>query len=555
MGGKRWRSTPFNMDRAIKFKGVINTLNICIYIIVTFVFRRRAGMDGHVVSGHGHLMTTPSAPALAVHRPASGFAPPTPPRATGRVLLIEDRPELAEVYATELRMAGHQVQTHGLARPALAALRGARGDFDCMVTDYMLPDLNGLEILRIVQQERPDFPIIFITGHGDMQTTIEAMKHGAFDYLEKPIRGEDLSKVVGEAVARRRASAQRVKISPAGGAGAARELLVGRSPAMLELFKHIGRVAGQETPVLITGATGSGKELVARAIHQNGSRAKADFAAVNCAAIPEALLESELFGHEKGAFTGASARRRGLLETAAGGTVFLDEIGDMPRPLQAKLLRVLQERKVRRVGGEEEVPLDVRIVSATHQDLPALMRENGFREDLYHRLSGYEIAVPPLARRLDDLPLLAHYFIARYAEEFDLRTAGIDDDALALLRAKPWPGNIRQLQNVLRRALMRTRNHGIDAAALEAAYADAAEALETPHANSSDEPDPLARWIEREVAARQGEPGGLREALIAQLDAALVKTLWTRTDGNRSRIAELMGVTRLTLRRKMGRGD
>lgn len=524
--------------------------------MVTIVFRSRAGVDGHPVSAHGHQMITQAAPLppVAAPGPSGGSTPATAPRAAGRVLLIEDRPELAEVYAAELRAAGHQVQVHGSARPALAALRGGRVDFDCMVTDYMLPDLNGLEILRIVQQERPDFPIVFITGHGDMQTTIEAMKHGAFDYLEKPIRAEDLRKVTGEAVARRKASAQRTQITPAGG-GAARELLVGRSPAMLELFKHIGRVAGQMTPVLITGATGSGKELVARAIHQNGPRAKADFAAVNCAAIPEALLESELFGHEKGAFTGAHTRRRGLLETAAGGTVFLDEIGDMPRALQAKLLRVLQERKIRRVGGEEEVPLDVRVVSATHQDLPALMREKGFREDLYHRLSGYEIAVPPLARRLDDVPLLAHYFIARYAEEFGLKTAGIDDDALALLRAKPWPGNIRQLQNVLRRALMRTRNHGIDAAALEAAYADAAAADETTTARDREPADPLASWIERELAANQDATGGLRDTLIAQLDAALVKALWQRTEGNRSKIAELMGVTRLTLRRKMGRSE
>lgn len=502
-------------------------------------------MDGHALTTHGQQMT-----AADLATTAPGLRP------GGRVLLIEDRPELAALYETELRAAGHTVQSHASARPALAALRGARADFDCMVTDYMLPDLNGLEILRIVQQERPDFPIVFITGHGDMQTTIEAMKHGAFDYLEKPIRPDDLLKVVGEAVARRRAAAGRAKIAPASGPGANRDILVGRSPAMVELFKHVGRVAGQQTPVLITGATGSGKELVARAIHQNGPRAKAEFAAINCAAIPEALLESELFGHEKGAFTGATARRRGLLETAAGGTVFLDEIGDMPRGLQAKLLRVLQEKRVRRVGGEEETPIDVRIVSATHQDLSALIREKGFREDLYHRLAGYEIVVPALAQRLDDVPLLARYFIARYAAEFGLQTAGIDDDALAFLRAKPWPGNIRQLQNVLRRALMLTRNHGIDSASVEAAYADASAAGDSlPEHTRSPETDPLAQWIERELAAPEAERGGLRDALIEKLDASLVNALWNRANGNRSRIAELMGVTRLTLRRKMGRRD
>lgn len=332
---------------------------------------------------------------------------------------------------------------------------------------------------------------------------------------------------------------------------------------MVELFKNIGRVAGQETPVLISGPTGSGKELVARAIHQNGPRAKAAFLAINCAAIPEALLEGELFGHEKGAFTGADTKRRGLLETAAGGTVFLDEIGDMPRALQAKLLRVLQEKRVRRVGGEEEIPLDVRVMSATHQDLPARIRAGAFREDLYHRLAGYEIAVPALAARLDDLPLLAHYFVERYAAEFGLRTAGIDAEALAWLRTKPWPGNIRQLQNVIRRALTRTRNHGIDAAAAETAYADAAAAgpagAETTgpadHAARG-----LARWVEDTLVRAETAGGlpatgeaGLREALVEQLDEALIRALWTRTAGNRSRIAELMGVTRLTLRRKMAR--
>ena len=497
-------------------------------------------------------MTTLSVPPLA--------EPFSVPLATGRVLLIEDRGELAEAYAAELRRAGHAVEAHGAARPALAALRAARADFDCLVTDYMLPDLNGLEILRIVQQERPDLPIVFVTGHGDMQTTIEAMKHGAFDYLEKPVRGADLCKVVGEAVARRRAAAKRVRTeAPAAGRVVpARELLVGRSAAMVELFKNIGRVAAQETPVLISGPTGSGKELVARAIHQNGPRAKAAFLAINCAAIPEALLEGELFGHEKGAFTGADTKRRGLLETAAGGTVFLDEIGDMPRALQAKLLRVLQEKRVRRVGGEEEIPLDVRVMSATHQELPARIRAGEFREDLYHRLAGYEIVVPALAARLDDLPLLAHYFVERYAAEFGLRTAGIDAEALAWLRTKPWPGNIRQLQNVIRRALTRTRNHGIDVAAAEAAYADAGAARTEGAWVGEDGPALLARWVDdglaRWEARGQGAAGaGLREDLVEQLDDALIRALWRRTGGNRSRIAELMGVTRLTLRRKMAR--
>ncbi len=501
-------------------------------------------------------MTTVSAPPL----PSASF---NVPAVAGRVLLIEDRGELAETYAAALAEAGHAVERHGTARPALAALRSPRAEFDCLVTDYMLPDLNGLEVLRIVQQERPDLPIVFVTGHGDMQTTIEAMKHGAFDYLEKPVRADDLRKVVAEAVARRRAAARRLRSTPAAPAsrpGPVRELLVGRSPAMVELFKNIGRVAAQDTPVLIAGPTGSGKELVARAIHQNGPRAKGVFAAVNCAAIPEPLLESELFGHEKGAFTGADTRRRGLLETAAGGTVFLDEIGDMPRPLQAKLLRVLQERRVRRVGGEEEVALDVRVVSATHQDLRARIHAGVFREDLYHRLAGYEIAVPALAERLEDLPLLAHYFVERYAAEFGLRTAGIDAEALAWLRTRPWPGNIRQLQNVIRRALTRTRNHGIDATAAATAYADAGAARVDGAEGAAAGAGCLESWVEErltrlETTGEMGTGAGVRDGLVERLDDVLIRALWRRTGGNRSRIAELMGVTRLTLRRKMARLD
>lgn len=521
---------------------------------VTFACRRDRVLDGHRLSVHGHQMTIVSALPL-LHASAGA------PAGAGRVLLIEDRGEVAESYAAALAEAGHLVEWHGAARPALAALRAARVDFDCLVTDYMLPDFNGLEVLRIVQQERPDLPIVFVTGHGDMQTTIEAMKHGAFDYLEKPVHAADLRKVVAEAVARRQAAVRRLRSTTL--AGKARpapvqELLVGRSPAMVELFKNIGRVATQETPVLIAGPTGSGKELVARAIHQNGPRAKGQFAAVNCAAIPEPLLESELFGHEKGAFTGADTRRRGLLETAAGGTVFLDEIGDMPRSLQAKLLRVLQERRVRRVGGEEEVALDVRVVSATHQDLRGRIHAGEFREDLYHRLAGYEIVVPALAERLDDLPLLAHYFVGRYAAEFGLRTAGIDAEALAWLRTRSWPGNIRQLQNVIRRALTRTRNHGIDAAAAATAYADAGPARTAAAGGEAPGAGSLENWVEErltrlEAAGEIAAGAGVRERLVESLDDVLIRALWRRTGGNRSRIAELMGVTRLTLRRKMVR--
>jgi DNA-binding NtrC family response regulator len=505
------------------------------------VFQALEDIAGHGVTGHGHGMTMTMMPVKETQ---------TRDGAKGRVLLIEDRSDLSAVYAADLRAAGFTVDTCEAARPALAALRSPRADYDCLVTDYMLPDLNGLEILKIVQHERPELPLIFITGHGDMQTTIEAMKYGAFDYLEKPIRANDLEKAVAEAAAKKRSRVQRIRVE---GHTATADLLVGRSAAMVELYKNIGRVAAQATPVLVTGPTGGGKELVARAIHQNGPRVKGAFAAVNCAAIPEALLESELFGHEKGAFTGATAQRRGLLESAEGGTVFLDEIGDMPRALQAKLLRVLQEKTVQRVGGDREVPIDVRVISATHRNLLTMIKAGEFREDLYHRLAGYEIAVPALAQRLDDVPMLAHYFTAKYAAEFELKSAGIDAGALEFLQQRTWPGNVRQFQNVIRRALMRTRNFGIDAAAVAAAYAEFTEAVETgagAGVTAGENGDGLHRWV-AQAAAEEGDDSGLREKLIDRLDAALIRYLWTRTGGNRSRMADVLGVTRLTLRRKM----
>src|SRR4029077_4078082 len=323
-----------------------------------------------------------------------------------------------------------------------------------ILLDLRLPDQPGLEVYQQVRQVDARIPVIFVTMAKTADAAIEAMKQGAYDYLFKPLDPQQLRRVVGEAleVARRmREPAVVAETAPDPDVDGA---IVGSCPAMREVYKAIGRVAAQNVPVLITGESGTGKELVARAIYQHGPRAKAPFLALNCAAIPENLLESELFGHEKGAFTGADRRRIGKFEQCSGGTIFLDEIGDMPLALQAKMLRVLQEQAFERVGGNETVGTDVRLIAATHRDLEAWSAEGKFRPDLYYRLGVFTIHLPPLRQRADDLPLLVHHYVHRFNRELSRDVREVSPEAMERLCNYTWPGNIRELQSVLKQALL-----------------------------------------------------------------------------------------------------
>src|SRR6202790_5603527 len=361
------------------------------------------------------------------------------------VLLIDDDPG---VIPEQVRQAfptpRYRVEVAGTGAAGLKHV-GATPP-DVILLDLRLPDQSGLEVYQQIRQLDARIPVIFITMAKTADAAIEAMKHGAYDYLFKPLDLHQLRRVVGEALEVARRMREPAVVAENAPDPDVEGAIVGSCAPMREVYKAIGRVAAQNVPVLITGESGTGKELVARAIYQHGPRAKAPFLALNCAAIPEQLLESELFGHEKGAFTGAERRRIGKFEQCNGGTIFLDEVGDMPLTLQGKMLRLLQEQAFERVGGNETVRTDVRLIAATHRDLKAWSAEGKFRPDLYYRLGVFTIHLPPLRERGDDLPMLVQYYLRRFSRELgrDVRQAA--PDALARLRDYPWPGNIRELQ-------------------------------------------------------------------------------------------------------------
>ncbi|MCU0253434.1 MAG: sigma-54 dependent transcriptional regulator, partial [Acidobacteria bacterium] len=347
-----------------------------------------------------------------------------------------------------LRADGHLVRLAASGEEGLRVL--SREAVDLLITDLSMPEMDGVELLRRASQESPETPAIVITAFGSKETAIEAMRHGAVNYLEKPFDVEEMRLHVRNALSARRLSDENRRL---------KERLVvhteilGRSPPIQRVRELVARVAGTESTVLITGESGTGKEVVARAIHGASARAGRPLVGINCAAIPAELLESELFGHVKGAFTGADRARPGLLETAEGGTLFLDEIGDMPAAMQAKLLRVLQERTIRRVGGNEEIQVDVRVLCATHRDLELLVQCGDFREDLYYRINVIQIAMPPLRARLDDIPEFVGVFAAKHGQRTGRRVVAAEPAFLEALTGYRWPGNIRELENVVERAV------------------------------------------------------------------------------------------------------
>src|ERR1700720_679000 len=402
------------------------------------------------------------------------------------LLLIDDGPALIPGQVRQAFPApAHWVEVAGTGAEGLQRV-GARPP-DVILLDLRLPDQSGLEVYRQIRKIDARIPVIFVTLAKKADAAIEAMKQGAYDYLFKPLDLNELWRVVGEAleVARRmRAPAVLAETAPDPDVDGS---IVGSCAAMREVYKAIGRVAAQDVPVLITGASGTGKELVARAIYQHGHRARAPFLALNCAAIPENLLESELFGHEKGAFTGADRRRIGKFEQVSGGTLFLDEIGDMPLALQAKMLRLLQEQAFERVGGSETVRTDVRLIAATHRDLKLSSAEGKFRPDLYYRLGVFTIHLPPLRERGDDLPMLVRHYLRRFSRELGREVDEVAPEALERLCRCSWPGNIRELQSVLKQALLQARGTTLLPASLPAL---AGEPGGSVPASSSAGPDP-----------------------------------------------------------------
>jgi two-component system response regulator GlrR len=361
-----------------------------------------------------------------------------------RLLLVDDDADLLKLLSMRLAAAGYQVTAVESAEAALAQIAVQRPAL--VLSDVQLPGKDGLALFDAIRERHPALPVILLTAHGTIPDAVEATARGVYTYLTKPFDGRALLDTIAQALA---LAAPETDDAPEQDNAAWRSHIISRSNVMAELLAEAKLVAASQASVLLRGESGSGKELLARAIHNASPRSARPFIAVNCGAIPEPLLESELFGHVKGAFTGAVANHRGLFQAAHGGTLFLDEIGDMPLPLQVKLLRVLQERLVRPVGASESIPVDVRILSATHRDLDVAMAEGQFREDLYYRLNVVTLNLPTLAQRREDIPLLAQYFLARLALKYDKRLNGFAPDALKALSTAAWPGNVRQLHNVI----------------------------------------------------------------------------------------------------------
>src|SRR5256884_3031582 len=379
-----------------------------------------------------------------------------------KILLIEDDASIVGGLKKELQAEGYEFAVATRGDNGLAQAK--EEPFDVVITDLKMPGLSGLELVEQLHATKPKLPIILVTAFGTTETAIEATKRGAYDYLLKPFDMAELLDLVAKSVACNRLMSEPLEM---GEARANKAAIIGSSRAMQAVYKEIGRVAATAVTVLIRGETGTGKELVARAIYQHSGRAAQPFIAVNCAAIPETLLESELFGHDRGAFAGAHARRIGRFEQANRGTIFLDEIGDLSLSTQVKLLRVLQEKYIQRVGGNEKIPVDVRVLAATHRDLESALKENEasrtfrFREDLFYRLSGVTITLPPLSQRPDDIPDLVKYFMQRSGAELGVDAPSIQPEAIAFLQNQAWPGNVRELENSVRQALLLARNYSI----------------------------------------------------------------------------------------------
>ncbi len=442
----------------------------------------------------------------------------------GRVLIVDDDPEIADVLSALLKKDGHEVMVCASGGTAVSAGREER--FDVVLADIRLPDMDGMAVLRAFQESSPESAVILMTAFGTVETAIQAIKAGAYDYVPKPFKLDEVRIAVERALERKHLLHENRRYRQELRGKYRLENVVGASGPMLEIFKTAARVAPTKSTVLIQGESGTGKELIARTIHHNSDRAQGPFVTMDCGALAETLLESELFGHERGAFTGATALKRGLFEVGRGGTCFLDEIGDVSSAVQARLLRVLQEHEIKRVGGTEPIKVDVRVIAATNKNLEALVKASKFREDLFYRLSVVTLTLPPLRERVSDIPLLAEFFLRKNAREAGKAVERIAPETIALLTAHAWPGNVRELEHAIERAVILTQN---------------------PTILPQDLPPDLQAHMGTRSAA-QAEVFPLREMERRHLLFAL-----ERAGGNRKRAAEWLGITRRTLYRMAAR--
>jgi len=460
------------------------------------------------------------------------------------ILIIDDDRQLGLSFAKILSQEGYQPANAFSGQEGIEAVKTLSPEL--VILDIRLPDMSGLEVFAVIHELFPKLPVIIITAFGSTDTAIGAIQRGAYDYIYKPFDVPEMLLLIEKALLAGRCMSSPVEVNPDGAPVSGRDALVGSSSQMLEIYKAIGRVSGTDATVLIRGESGTGKELAARAIYNHSHRAEKPFVVINCVAIPESLLESELFGYEKGTFTGAVHRRVGKIEQARGGTVFLDEIGDMPLSIQAKFLRLLQENSIERLGGKETIDVDVRILAATNRDLEAAVAEGKFREDLYYRLRVVTLTLPPLRARMEDLDALVHYMLKRLSTELSMVNPGISEGAFRTIKNYAWPGNIRELQNVLKKALIFNRGAPLqpeEITLLEAAGESRTNAV-TPATAEAIRP-----WIKAMLRAEKQER--LFDACLDQVGSLLLAEALEQTGGNRSQAAKLLGLSRPTLHAKI----
>jgi nitrogen regulation protein NR(I) len=461
----------------------------------------------------------------------------------GNILIVDDDAQLRQSFEKLLAAEGHTVRTASSGEAAIATVRSEVPDL--VIMDIRMPGMSGLEAFRAIHDLEPKLPVIIMTAFGTTETAIEATKLGAFEYVLKPFEIPDILTLIAQALEAGRFMRSRVELDVAPDSAEA-DAIIGKSKPMQEVYKAIGRVAPTDATVLVRGESGTGKELAARAIYQHSMRAAKPFLVINCVAIPETLLESELFGYEKGAFTGAVNRRVGKFEQANGGTVFLDEIGDMPFSIQAKILRLLQERSIERLGGRETIPVDVRIIAATNRDLEAALAAGRFREDLYYRLKVVTLWLPPLRERVGDIALLGEYFLARFAREMGMPNPGMSSEARHFLTHYQWPGNVRELANAMQKALIFSRGYPIHPEDVSRAIGGES----SPKEEGSQRADEIVRqWVRQSLVSGDGKD--VFDAFMDRFASLLISEALDLTGGNRSRAAKLLGISRPTLLAKI----
>ncbi len=469
----------------------------------------------------------------------------TPPT----VLVADDDRSIRTVLTQALGRSGYQVRCTGNAATLWRWVEDGEGDL--VITDVIMPDENGLDLIPRIRRVRPELRVVVMSAQSTLMTAVKATQRGAFEYLPKPFDLKELLAVVGRALAAPAAA----DATPAEPRDAEERLpLIGRGVAMQEIYRSIARLTTTDLTVMVNGESGTGKELVARALHDYGRRRAGPFVAINMAAIPRELIESELFGHERGAFTGAMNRAQGRFEQAAGGTLFLDEIGDMPAEAQTRLLRVLQEGEFTSVGGRTPIRVNVRIVAATHRDLCQAIRAGQFREDLFYRLNVVPIRLPPLRERIEDIPVLARHFLER-GRDAGLSIKTLDTSAIERLCQHRWPGNVRELENLMRRLAALYPQETINADVIHAELADAGPSADAPVAGGA--PEPLAQAVERHIrqflaASRDGMPmRDIYDQVIAEVERPLIQMTLAATRGNQIKAAAMLGLNRNTLRKKI----